>query len=240
MAQHIPGSCTRNQSMHTTENIGFGITTRIVLPLLAIVMESNLCDAVPYDLIVPSEVVIRAPSGICGVGSPWGWVIATESPLSFGQLNGCTINLSTDDPSIIVSTTFCPWSGWAPMMPGDVAGTDVSAFTAAMHALLRPGEVVNPLSENFWRWDIAFNPYGYVPDETILHTVFEIDGAQSNFDTVLRFDPSYGAETDVLGIVAAQRVTAVPEPYSWILVLAAVPGLSLFLPRRKKASMTLK
>ena len=90
-------------------------------------------------------------------------------------------------------------------------------------ALLQPGEVVNPLTANNWRWQINFTPE--FVGEVNLHTVLEIDGMAATFDTLLRLHPSYGTEMDPLGIVQAQRVTAIPEPDGILTLLCALSML---------------
>ena len=197
---------TKERSGHKDQ-----LMMRIVLSLLLIVLGAGQSSlAVPFDLIVPADVELRSPAGISGVGSPWGWVVATEKELSFDQLKGRVFTLSTDNPNVSVSTTFNPSTVWTPMQPGDIAGLDHVPFTSAFRELQQPDEVVNPLSSNFWRWNIRFPPE--FVGEVNLHSILEIDGAFATFDTLLRLDPSFGTDTNVITIVAAQRVTAVSEP----------------------------
>lgn len=193
---------------------------RSAVVVIASLGVSSYCNSAPFDLIVPSEVQIRTQPGIVGVGTPWGWIVSTSAPLTFDQLNNRAFSLTTDDPSILVTTTFNPSDSWTPMLLGDVAGLDVSPFTDLMRDHLHPSESVNPLSENFWRWQIDF-PAEFVGTVN-LHTIAEIDGWVTAYDTVLQFDPAFGTDTDPLVIVGAQRVSAVPEPSVSGLVLASV------------------
>jgi len=183
---------------------------RIRLFCLLSLLIVSPAKAATFDLIVPADVMIRSPLGISGVGSPWGWVVATDGPLTYERLNSAVFTLVTDNPLITVETTFYPSSSWMPMQIGDVAGLDNVPFTQAFRDLLRPGEVLNPLSSNFWRWLINFPP-GFV-GEVNLHTIMQVDELKTEFDTRLRLDPTFGTPTDVIQIVEAQRVTAVPEP----------------------------
>src|SRR5687768_16837245 len=124
---------------------------RIRLLCLLSLLIASAAPAATFDLIVPAEVMIRSPLGISGVGSPWGWVIATDAPLTYERLNAAVFTLATDNSLITVETTFHPSSSWMPMQIGEVAGLDNVPFTQKFRELLRPGEVVNPLSSNFWR-----------------------------------------------------------------------------------------
>jgi hypothetical protein len=181
---------------------------------------ASRCFAAAFDLIVPSDVQIRTQPGIVGVGTPWGWIVSTNSPLTFDDLKSMEFSLTTDNPSIVVTTTFYPAENWAPMMPGDVAGLDVAPFTTPLRALLRPGERINPLSENFWRWEIDF-PEKFV-GVAHLHTVAQLRGWSAVYDTTLQFDATFGTDMDPLLIVDAQRLSAVPEPQAVGLLSAAV------------------
>jgi hypothetical protein len=201
-----------------------------IFPVTAfsILISAGSCLAVPFDLIVPAEVVVRTGGGISGVGTPWGWVVATDTQLTHDHFQFANIALSTDNPSVMMATIFNP-PLWEPLLPGEVSGLDVSPFTDALRTLLRPGEMVNPFTENNWRWDIFFNP-GYI-GEVNLHTVLEIDGMAATFDTLIRLHPTFGTDMDPLGIVRAQRVTAIPEPS--IFLLAAIGGL-VVVPTRSR------
>lgn len=207
---------------------------KILLPLLGLLsiifVYANPCPAVSFDLIVPAEVHIRIIPGVGGVGTPWGWIVATETPISYEQLNSRQFTLTTNNPSVTISTTFNPSYEWTPMQPMEIAGTDVSPFTTALQALRHTGEIINPLSENFWRWDIDFFPDSL--GDTILTTKLEIDGKIATFNTVFKFDSSYGSETDPLEIVSAQRVTAISEPFTVSLVI-----VFLFIVSAKRISM---
>jgi hypothetical protein len=195
-----------------------------------ILLNSSSCFAVPFALIVPAEVTIRTPTSISGVGTPWGWVVATDTPLTHDDFQFANISLWTDNPSVTVSAIFNP-PLLEPLLPGEVSGLDVSPFTDPLRALLQPGEVVNPFTSNNWRWDIFFPP-GFV-GEANLHTVLEMDGAAATFDTLLRLHPTFGTDMDPLGIERAQRVTAIPEPSTLILSIAAIA----FLPLRRRKSV---
>lgn len=192
----------------------------------------SVCQSAPFDLIVPSEVQIRTQPGIGGVGSPWGWIASTSTPLTFDQLDSNGFSLTTDHPSVVVTTTFNPGS-WTPMQPDDVAGLDVSPFTDSLRALLQPTESVNPLSENFWRWQIDF-PAEFVGVVT-LQTIAEIDGWFAAYDTVLHFGASFGSDANPIVIVQAQRVSAIPEPSSSGPILASV-ALTFILRCRRPTS----
>jgi hypothetical protein len=217
--------------MRTQNRRSFAITVLVTLALtsgaLAVGALPGYASPITLDLIVPSEVKIRSMPGIGGVGTPWGWVVATEMPLSLTQLDSAVFTLSTDTPNVTVSTTFYPSSEWTPMQPGDIAGLDNVPFTSTFRELQKPGEAVNPLSSNFWRWQINFPPQ--FVGEVNLHSTLEVDGAAAAFDTLLRFAPSYASDTDPLEIVAAQRIV-VPEPAT--LSLLALGGL-LALRRRR-------
>lgn len=180
----------------------------------------SVCQSAPFDMIVPSEVEIRTQPGIGGVGTPWGWIVSKSMPLTFDQLNNSDFDLTTDHPSVVVTTTFNPNTTWTPMQPGDVAGLDVPPFTDPLRALLQPTESVNPLSENFWRWQIGF-PAEFVGTVT-LHTVAAIDGWFAIYDTVLNIDASFGSDIDPLVVVSAHRISAIPEPSGSCLILASV------------------
>lgn len=181
---------------------------------------ADVCRSAPFDLIVPREVQVRTQPGISGVGTPWGWIVSTSAPLTFEQLNSNAFSLATDHPSVSIMTTFNPGTSWTPMQAGDVAGLDVSPFTDTLRAYLQPDEAINPLSENFWRWEIDF-PAEFVGTVNLV-TLAEIDGWFVTYDTVMHFGPSFGSEMDPLVIVEAQRVSAVPEPRSYYLILASI------------------
>ena len=95
---------------------------------VGILLSVGSCFAAPFDLIVPSEVVVRTQPGISGVGSPWGWVVATDTQLTYDQFQNANIALSTDSPSVTVTTDFNP-PLLEPLLPGEVSGLDVSPFT---------------------------------------------------------------------------------------------------------------
>jgi hypothetical protein len=201
---------------------------RITTCGIAVLTAVSFCHAAPFDLIVPSDVQIRTEPGIGGVGTPWGWVVATTTPLTYDQLKSDVFSLTTDNPSVVVTTTFYPDPSWMPMQVGDVAGLENSPFTDPLRDLLRSSEVVNPLSQNFWRWEIDF-PEGFVGTVN-LYTTLDIDKSIAVYDTLLHFGPSFGNDADPLVIVEAQRVSAVPEPSGYFLVMASV--MSIFLWQR--------
>ncbi|MBX3425579.1 MAG: hypothetical protein KF688_07870 [Pirellulales bacterium] len=192
---------------------------RIATCSVVLFVAAGVCRSAPFDLIVPSEVQIRTQPGVGGAGSPWGWIVSTSAPLTFDQLDSNAFSLATDHPAVVVTTTFNP-GAWTPMQPGDVAGLDVSPFTDPLRVFLDPAESVNPLSENFWRWQIDF-PAEFVGTVN-LHTIADIGGWRAAYDTVLHFGPSFGSDADPLVIVEAQRVSAVPESSSCRLILASV------------------
>jgi hypothetical protein len=196
---------------------------RTVLCIIILFVAARVCHAVPFDLIVPSEVQVRTQPGIVGVGTPWGWIVSTIAPLTFDQLNSKAFSITTDNPSVVVTTTFNPDTSWTPMQLGDVAGLDVPPFTDPFRVLLQSAENVNPLSENFWRWQIEF-PAQFVGSVN-LHTVAEIDGWSATYDTILHFGATFGTDVDPLVIVEAQRVSAVPEPSAYCQILASIVSI---------------
>lgn len=205
----------------------------IAVVICAATLQPSRLDAKSFDIIVPSIVEIRTDTGILGVGTPWGWIVATGETLPEAELDGASLLLSTDDPNVTITTTFNPSFSLA---PGNVAGLDVAPFTLALEQLLAPGEVVSLETSNFWRWQIDLPPALAVlapyQTETILHTTIEIAGQTVSFDTIIKMGPQYGTEIDPLTIVAAQRLSSVPEPSSY--ALAAIGMIGVLASRRRK------
>lgn len=206
----------------------------VALVICACTSQLSRLDAKSFDIIVPSVVEIRTSTGILGVGTPWGWIVATDETLTESELDGASLLLSTDDPNVTITTTFNPSFS---LDPGAVAGLDAAPLTLAMEQLLAPGEVVSLETSNFWRWQIDLPPALAVlapyQTETILHTTIEIAGQTVSFDTIIKMGPQYGTEVDPLTIVAAQRLSSVPEPSTY--ALAAIGSVALLAVRRRKA-----
>jgi hypothetical protein len=204
--------------------------SRIILSLLFVLL-SPMTNAAPFDVIVPSEIQVSTPPFIVGVGTPWGWIIATDKALTRADLDATTFVTTVDDQQVQFEWDFHPGDSWTPMLPGDVAGLDVTPFTDPLRSLLRPSESLNPASSNFWRWEFRFPPE--LTGDANLNTTMTIGGHSASFATHIAFGPDYGSPVDPLVIVAAQRVTAVPEPGTLLAMSSAVLALAMRFRRRK-------
>jgi hypothetical protein len=112
---------------------------RRVLSCAFVVLAPLAARAVPFDVIVMSELTVNSANFGVGFNGGWAWLVATSDTIGTADIQGMTHDLASDDPSVEASSVVFNQSSTGPLAPGQAAGGSV-AGNSVFGGLLGPGE----------------------------------------------------------------------------------------------------
>ncbi len=194
---------------------------------LAAIAAISLClgparvHAIPFELIVPSEVNVNGAGGLGISFTSWGWISPTAGSATDSDLNIATHAATLSDPNVAISSHSSQASAPFTLAPGEFAGflanfstTDNTVFFGEMGG----GETLGPL----WRYTIGFSfPSTSYTGGGVLEATHTIGNDVLTWSTQVNFVTT-GPRFEAL---ASQRVSSIPEPGTFSLVALGVLGL---------------
>jgi hypothetical protein len=175
--------------------------------------------AVPFDVIVMSELSLDSANLGVGFNGGWAWLVATSDTIAMSDIQGMTHSLSGGAPEVTPVSVLFNQSTTGPLAPGSAAGGSVANSAALFSALLEPGESLVS-SAAFLNAGFDYSP-SFTATKTFTGTyAMGIDVA--TYSVQVHFAP--GATFSIDGV---QRVSSVPEPGTAALMALGLTGLAV-------------
>lgn len=197
------------------------------LALLPVVSPAAVVQSVPsFDIIIPQRIELRTSNQSIGHATgTWGWMVATEGPLTEDHLRNAVFT-GTVNESLITGVTqqFIRPENWTPIAPREAAGSIFS--TGTYDPLLNPGEFRKTPSggnQNLSFFSLGFR---FPTSPTYAGSTFDFVGSLTIGDQTV----TYESEVTISRAQASSsarlhdpiRLSSTPEPSSVVLLLGAV------------------
>jgi len=185
--------------------------------LALLILAPQGARAVPFDLIVLSEITVNTDNFGTGFNGGWGWIVATDQTITAADIQGMTHSLTSITAPVTATSVVFNQSSTGPLVSGEAAGGSVSNSTALFSALLDPGES-RVSTTAFLNAGVDY-PNQFSGTAT-LNGSYTIGAHTASYSVLVHLDPASSTTLD-----AAQRISAVPEPSTALLLAFGLAGL---------------
>ncbi len=206
------------------------MTTRTVCistALVTLLLSYSSAHAVVFDVIVQDQIEYRTSNTSVGQSTgAWGWIVATDEAITLADLQSAVFTGTVSDPQITsVTQSFVQPHNWAPILPGEAAG---SIFVAgSFEDLLEPGEARKTPAggnDNLSFFSLGF---GFPSSPAYTGSTFDFEGTltmgghQVSYASTVTISRAAGSSSPRYG--PPRRISsAVPEPTALSLAVLAL------------------